>query len=119
MGWSQPDRTLMSFFVGSSAPEFFSAPPLLAVAVLRFITRWSLGWRMTIGAVTTLAVFVPVNLSRVAADFVCRAVEVLSVPLGIGAQRIASDPTDLIALPMIGLAVWYARKVNPCVASSN
>lgn len=83
------------------------------------MTRWPLERRLRLGALVTLGIFVPVSLSRAAADFVCRAVELVAIPLGIGAQRIASDPTDLIALPMIAVALLYARKVNPCTAASN
>ena len=93
--------------------------PLYVSAMLAIATRWSLHRRLWIGALTTLAIFVPVSVSRAAADFVCRSVELISIPLGIGAQRIASDPTDLIAVPMIFLAVLYAQKVNPCAVSSS
>jgi len=92
--------------------------PLFVSATLSFVTRWSLERRLWWGVAATLTIFVPVNLSRAAADLVCRAVELVSIPLGIGAQRIASDPTDLIALPMIALSLHYARKVNPCAEPS-
>ncbi len=130
------------------APEFFSLPPLFAVAVLAIndhslkakfhnvvtgklsdfagcfflplfvsallalTTRWSLKRRMTFGVAATLIIFVPASLSRSAADFICRVVELASIPLGFGRLRIAADPTDLIALPMIVLAVLYAERVN-------
>lgn len=93
--------------------------PLYVSAMLALATPWSLQWRLRIGVGVTLAIFVPVSISRAAADFVCRLVEVVAIPLGIGVQRIASDPTDLIALPMIALAVLYAQKVNRCVVASN
>lgn len=93
--------------------------PLYVSAMLAFFTRWSLQRRLWVGAITTLSIFVPVSVSRPAADFVCRAVELIAIPLGIGAQKIASDPTDLIAVPMICIAVLYAQKVNPCVAASS
>lgn len=92
--------------------------PLYVSAMLAFVTRWALERRLLAGALVTLAIFVPVSVSRAAADFVCRAVELVSIPLGIGVQRIASDPTDLIALPMIILAIHYARKVSPCAEPS-
>ncbi len=137
------------------APEFFSAAPLLAVAVLAtndhllkaafhntltgklsdfagcfflplyvsavlaLFTRWSLERRLWVGALTTMAIFIPVSVSRAAADFVARTVELIAIPLGLGAQRIASDPTDLIAVPMICLAVLYAQRVNACAVSSS
>ena len=93
--------------------------PLYVSAMLSFVTRWSLQRRLWLGAITTLAIFIPVSVSRAAADFVCRTVELIAIPLGIGAQRIASDPTDLIAVPMICLAVLYAQKVNRCAAASS
>jgi hypothetical protein len=93
--------------------------PLYVSAMLAFVTRWSLERRLWVGALTTLAIFIPVSVSRPAADFVCRMVEWVAIPLGIGAQRIASDPTDLIAVPMICLAVLYAQRVNPCAVSSS
>ena len=93
--------------------------PLYVSAMLAFVTRWSLERRLWVGSIATLSIFIPINVSRAAADFVCRTVELIAIPLGIGAQRIASDPTDLIAVPMICLAVLYAQKVNPCVVASS
>ncbi len=93
--------------------------PLYVSAMLAFATRWSLQRRLAVGVATTLAIFVPVSVSRAAGDFVCRTVELISIPLGIGAQKIASDPTDLIALPMILFAVLYAQRVNQCAVQSN
>ncbi len=130
------------------APEFFSLPPLAAVALLAvndhwlkakfhnaitgklsdfagcfflplfvsallaLLTRWPIERRMIIGIAATLIIFVPASLSRTAADFICRVIEVVALPLGFGPQRIAADPTDLIALPMIVLAALYAERVN-------
>ncbi len=88
--------------------------PLYVSAVLTWVTKWPLERRMWVGSIVTLAIFVPVSVSRPAADFVCRLIELAALPMGLGAQRIASDPTDLIAVPMICLAVLYAQKVNPC-----
>jgi hypothetical protein len=93
--------------------------PLYVSAMLAWVTRWSLERRLWAGALTTLAIFVPVSVSRAAADFVCRAVELVAIPAGLGTQHSASDPTDLIAVPMICLAVLYAQRVNRCAASSN
>ncbi len=92
--------------------------PLYVSAVLTWFTTWPLERRMWVGSIVTLGIFVPVSVSRAAADFVCRLIELAAVPLGLGAQRIASDPTDLVAVPMICLAVLYAQKVNPCAVPS-
>lgn len=137
------------------APEFFSAWPLLAVALLAvndhflkatfhntltgklsdfagcfflplyvsallaLVTRWSGERRVLVGALATLAIFVPIKLSRAAADFECRALELVAIPLGFGTQHVVTDPTDLIALPMVALAVLHSRKVKTCVAPSS
>lgn len=90
--------------------------PLYVSAMLALATRWDLEQRLWAGVAVTLLIFIPVSVSRPAADFVARSVELIAIPLGIGAQRIASDPTDLIAVPMIFLAVLYAQRVNRCVA---
>lgn len=93
--------------------------PLFVSAVLAEVTTLPLRWRVALGAAATAALFVPVKLFPSAAAAVARAVEVASLPLGLGAQRITVDPTDLLAVPMILLAVLHARKVNPCAASSS
>ncbi len=92
--------------------------PLFVSAFLVFVTPWSLRVRVGLGALATVALFVPVKVSPAAAGSVCRAIEQLSIPLGIGAQHIVSDPTDLLAVPMTFLAVLYAQRMNPCVAAS-
>jgi hypothetical protein len=137
------------------APEFFSLPPLAAVAVLVLndhvlkgafrgtltgklsdvagcfflplfvsavlaeVTSLTLHRRIALGVAATLALFVPIKLFPQAASAVARAVELVSLPLGLGAQHITVDPTDLLALPMVLLAAHYARKVNACDALSN
>lgn len=93
--------------------------PLYVSAMLGVVTRWQLERRLAIGVAVTLLIFIPVSVNRAAADFVARTVELVAIPLGIGPQWIACDPTDLIALPMIVLAVLYARRVNRCAASPN
>lgn len=93
--------------------------PLYVSAMLSYVTRWSVNARMGVGAAVTLAIFVPASVSRAAADFICRAVEVIAIPMGLGAQRIAADPTDLIALPMVFLAVRYAQRMNACAVASS
>lgn len=93
--------------------------PLYVSAVLALVTRWSLERRLWIGAVATIGIFVPVKVSGAAGDFVSRTVGLIAIPLGIGAQHIVTDPTDLIAVPMICLAILYAQKVKPCGAASS
>lgn len=92
--------------------------PLFVSAVLAEATRWSLAVRLGLGAAATFAIFVPVKVSATAAGLVASALDLVSVPLGIGAQHITVDPTDLLALPMVALAVHLARKADRCAASS-
>lgn len=91
--------------------------PLFCSALLAEVTRWPWRPRVLAGAALTVALFAPIKLSVTAAALVARAVALASVPLGLGAQHITVDPTDLLALPMVLAAVLYARKVNPCAVS--
>jgi hypothetical protein len=84
--------------------------PLFVSAVLAQVTHWSVRARIGAGVVATLALFVPIKLSTLAAAFVARAIEVLSVPLGLGAQHIVADPSDLLAVPMVGVAAWLVLR---------
>jgi len=84
--------------------------PWFVSAVLAQLTPWSLRARIGVGVVATLALFVPIKLSSVAAAFVARAIEVLSLPLGLGAQHIVADPSDLLAVPMVGVAAWLVLR---------
>ena len=95
--------------------------PLYVSALLSLVTGWSLKRRLAIGAVVTTLLFTSVSLSKGAARWVCEAVLLAARPLGISTLRIASDPTDLIALPFVALAVYYgwkvARQTLVCVES--
>ena len=91
--------------------------PLYLSALLAWLGPWSLRARLAIGASATALLFVPIKVSQPAADAVGHAIEVVSVPLGLGRQHIVADPTDLIALVMTGLAVWYAVWVNDSTPS--
>lgn len=92
--------------------------PLYVSAVLAYLTRWPLQRRLLIGAAATVALFVPIKLWGGAAAAVARAMDVLAVPAGIGPSRIIADPTDLIAVPMVFLAVLYAERMNARCAAS-
>lgn len=93
--------------------------PLYVSALLSVLPRLELRARLYAGAAVTVALFVAVSVSRAAADGVCRAVAVLATPLGYPHLRIAADPTDLICLPLVALAVAYGlhRRTTACLAS--
>ncbi len=91
--------------------------PLYTSALLALVTPWSLRARLTVGALATAVLFVAISTSKTAARWVC---DVLSVPggwLGLSHYDIVADPTDLMALPMVPLAVFYglrrSRSVGP------
>lgn len=87
--------------------------PLFVDAVLERTGRLSATARITLGVALTLALFVPIKTSVVAADVVARALEVLAHPFGGGAMHVVADPTDLLAVPMVGLAAWFALRRSP------
>ncbi|HEU4406498.1 MAG TPA: hypothetical protein VFS43_14630 [Polyangiaceae bacterium] len=63
-----------------------------------------------LGALATAAVFVPIKLSPAAAEHFCAALAVVGRPLGLARLRCVADPTDLLALPFVGLALAYGRR---------
>ncbi len=66
--------------------------------------------RLLAGALAATISFAALKLSPAAAGAFTRALAALVRPIGLGTLRAAADPTDLIALPMVLLALWYARR---------
>lgn len=96
--------------------------PLYVSALLSLVPRLPLRARLYAGAAVTTVLFVSTSVSRAAADAVCGWLSVLAAPLGYTHLRIAADPTDLIALPLVALAVAYGLsrhrlQENPCARS--
>ena len=92
--------------------------PLYVSALLGLLWRAPVVARLWTGAAVTCAVFVPVSLSRTAADALVTTLQPIGALLGLHGYRIAADPTDLMALPLVLLAVRYgqsrhAREVAP------
>jgi hypothetical protein len=83
--------------------------PLLVSALLALLTRWSPARRLLLGAAVTTLLFTAIKLSPAAADIVATALGALGRLVGGGESRIVTDPTDLLALPFVGLAVTYGR----------
>ena len=80
--------------------------PLFVSALLAMISAWPLRTRLQLGAAATVALFVPIKLSDTAAQTVARVL----ASTGAGPMHIVVDPTDLVAVPMVALAVWCALR---------
>lgn len=87
------------------------ALPLFTSALLS-LAGLHLRARVVIGAVATTVLFGAIKVSAAAAALVCEVLGPLARALGIaGPLHIVADPTDLIALALVPLAVLYARRV--------
>jgi len=81
--------------------------PLYLSALLELATPLRLSRRLGLGAGATALLFTSIKLSRAAADAVCALLLPAARLLGIARLRIAHDPSDLLALPFVLLAVLY------------
>jgi len=86
--------------------------PLLISAGLEACTRWTLPRRLLVGVAMTALLFVPLKLSQPAADLFCAVLGSIGRPLGFHQFRAVADPTDLIALPFLALAVASALHLS-------
>jgi hypothetical protein len=82
--------------------------PLFVSALLDLVSPLPLRPRLAIGSAATAALFVSIKVSQAAADQVTRVLQVIASPLGIHRLHVLADPTDLLAVPFIALACWYA-----------
>ncbi len=86
--------------------------PLFLSALLSLAGVASARARLAVGAVATLALFTSVKTSAVAAGAVCGVMGWLGAPLGLSCDGIVVDVTDLAALPMIPLSVWFGVRAQ-------
>lgn len=91
--------------------------PLYVSAVLALLTNLRWQHRVAIGAALMALLFTSIKLSPRVSEVVTSSLEVLSQPLGIAQLHVVADPTDLVALPMIALAVFAARRSHACTAA--
>jgi hypothetical protein len=83
--------------------------PLLLSALLRPL--WPHDRRRLIGsAVVVAGIYVLLELSPRADAWLTAAVAMIGRPLGFGLQPFTRDASDLLALTMVPLAVWYGRR---------
>ncbi len=81
--------------------------PLYLSALLALVTRWPRPTRLGVGAAVTALLYTALKVSQPAADLFCVALRVVGTPLGMTQFRAWADPTDLITLPLIAVAVLY------------
>ena len=86
--------------------------PLWISALLALATRLPLRRRLAAGCAATALLFTLISTSHLAAGAVCAGLEVATAPLGFSGHRIVSDPTDLLALPLVAAAWWYGRRAG-------
>lgn len=92
--------------------------PLFTSAVLSLVTSWTLRTRVMVGAALTLLTFGGMKISQPVADASCAGLDAIGRHLGTGCGRIIADPTDLMALPMIVVAVMYGLRRGEASAAS-
>jgi hypothetical protein len=80
--------------------------PLLVSAALGLVRDWSGRRRLAVGAVVATLAFTLLELSDMAGALFVRATRAL----GMGGGTLTRDPTDLLALACVPLAVAYGRR---------
>jgi hypothetical protein len=80
--------------------------PLLVSAALGLVSNWSGRRRLAAGALVTTSVFTLLELSDVAGALFVRAIDAL----GLGSGPLTRDPSDLLALACVPLALAYGRR---------
>ena len=85
--------------------------PLMVSAALGLVCGWHERRRLAVGAVVATFVFTLLELSDTAGAMFVRATRAL----GLGGGTLTRDPTDLLALVCVPLAVAYGRR---CLAAA-
>jgi hypothetical protein len=95
--------------------------PLFASALLAYATRWPLRLRLGFGAGATALLFGAVKTSAAAAGVVAGALSAAGAPIGLPRSAIVADASDLVALPLVAVAVLWGRHAGredrPCGGS--
>lgn len=83
--------------------------PLFVSALLGLTTREPLPTRIAVGAAFTAVLFISIAISPTAAREVCGLLDTVCGPFG-RQRHLVADPTDLVALPSVALAVGYGLR---------
>jgi len=84
--------------------------PLFISAVLAFFVKWPVKQRVLVGAIVTAVVFSLVKISSSASSVLNDLLSYITLALGFGDSINIADITDLMALPMIGAAYYFAAR---------
>lgn len=87
--------------------------PLFLAALLELSTPLGRRARLFAGVATTVVLFFLLKTSAPFARAFCLALSPVAGPLGFEHLSATVDPTDLWALPMSLIALWYVRPPRP------
>lgn len=82
--------------------------PLFISAVLAYLVKWPLKQRVLFGALVTAVLFSLVKVSTMASGALNHLLSNITLAFGFGTSTNIADTTDLIALPMIAAAYYFA-----------
>lgn len=84
--------------------------PLYLSALLALVTRWSRSTRLHVGATACALLYTALKVSPLVGQGFCAALRLVGAPLGLTSFRSVADPTDLITLPLVWVALRYGRR---------
>ncbi len=96
--------------VSDCAAAFF-LPLFIAALIARLLPRLGFA-RFYYGTAITVLLFLSVKASRLGSELLNAAIDGCTVWSGLHLRTNLADPTDLIALPLCGLALKYARQAT-------
>jgi hypothetical protein len=89
---------------------FFLPLFLSAFVDLVSLRKLRLRSRLAVGATLTIVGFSAVKLSKTASDGMTFVINALNRYAGLPMTENRVDPSDLIALPFVAVALWWARR---------
>ena len=84
--------------------------PLFISALLSLLVNWTVKQRLLIGVTLTSLIFTLVKTSVLISEYMNMLLSKLTSAFGLGPSINLVDPTDLIALPLIGITYLYTLK---------
>ncbi len=84
--------------------------PLFISAALGLVWRGAPRWRLAVGGFVAAGVFALLEMSDVVGGAFLQALRTIGPALGIHRVAFTRDATDLFALVMVPLALWYGSR---------